>query len=430
MRTQFMANLIVVTSLLVGGQALAQPAQTEISDFQPGHVLRARELNAIVRQLNLNTNALSRESGTTYTVNCPSETIADALSKAQPGDTISITGMCNETVEVKKDGITLDGGDTAIIDGGGADAPVIGVYGQQNVVIRGLTVQKGQHGVMADRGAAVWLEDVTAQDNGGGIAIRGNSSATFAGTIRGNDNDLESGIEVRQSTLFAENVTLVQTNGNAEGGILVHRGSQVQMVFTGASEFEVKNNGGFTGLLCSYHCNVNIISIGNLAGGLKVTSNDGVGIWVSNHSEFVLEGVHLTVSENKNDGLSLSIFSTAEIYGGFSFGAVTVPTGSAAISKNGGNGISLQRSSSAAIFSGGITISSNGGKGISAWNGVDVNLYDATFTGNTGEDIDISLASRLGWGGNTTVDTVSCDDSVLTYNDAACPSTVPDDSDQ
>lgn len=63
MRTRFITTWMMVASLLVSGQALAQPVQDQISDFQPGQVLRARELNAIVRQLNANTNALSRESG-------------------------------------------------------------------------------------------------------------------------------------------------------------------------------------------------------------------------------------------------------------------------------------------------------------------------------------------------------------------------------
>ena len=243
MRTRFMTALMLAASLLVSAQALAQPAQDQISDFQPGQVLRARELNAIVRQLNLNTNALSRENGTTYPVDCSSGTIAEAMVQAQPGDTIMITGTCNETVMLNKDGITLDGGGTAIIDGGGADVPVIAVYGHQNVVIRGLTVQNGQQGVLAHRGAAVWLEDVTAQDNGAGIMIHGNSSATFAGAIMANDNNTERGIDLAQSSIWAEDVVL-HANGNALTGIAIHRGAQ--MLLLGASKVEVKdNNDGF-----------------------------------------------------------------------------------------------------------------------------------------------------------------------------------------
>ena len=68
MPTRVTTMLVMAASLLVGGHALAQPAQTQIPDFQFEQVLRARELNAIVRQLNLNTSALIRESGTTYPV--------------------------------------------------------------------------------------------------------------------------------------------------------------------------------------------------------------------------------------------------------------------------------------------------------------------------------------------------------------------------
>ena len=45
MRTQ-LTTLVMVASLLVSGQALAQPPQ--LPTFQPGDVLRANDLNAIV----------------------------------------------------------------------------------------------------------------------------------------------------------------------------------------------------------------------------------------------------------------------------------------------------------------------------------------------------------------------------------------------
>ena len=416
MLRRFVVTLIAAAGLLVGGLA---SAQSQIPDFQSGQVLRAMELNAIVRQLNANTQALNRGDGATHAVDCSSGTIGEVMPAAQPGDTITITGTCNETVVVNKDGITLDGGGTAIIDGGGADAPVIAVYGQQNVVIRGLTVQNGQQGVMADRGAAVWLEDVTAQNNGLGIFINGNSSATFAGTIRGNDNNALSGIEVRQSTLGADNLALVQANGNAQSGIVIHRGSQMLFFEEANSHIEVKNNTGI-GLLCYLDCSVNIGSIGNPA-VFEVTNNSGMGIWITTHAQLVLEGVAFTVSGNKGHGLGVSGFGTFETYGGYTYADITVPAGSAVISNNEGHGMSLRRISSAGIYSGGITISNNGRKGVSAWNGVDLDLYGATFTGNTEEDLDVSFGSRLGWGGNTTIGTVRCDDTVLTYNDAACP---------
>ena len=351
-------------------------------------------------------------------MDCSSETIADALSKAQPGDTITITGTCNETVEVNKDGITLDGGGTAIIDGGGADAPVITVYGHQNVVIRGLTVQKGRYGVLADRGAAVWLEDVIARNNGTGITISGNSYARFAGAILANDNKIDIGIDIRQSNVFAEDVT-VQADRNAEDGIAVHRGAQMFLI--GASKVEVKENRGYSAILCYQDCSFSVVSSSGTPISMQVTDNNGVGIYVYSNAHLILEGVDLTVRDNGGHGLSVASASSIETFGGFPYGDIAIPIGAAVFNNNGGSGISLSTNSHAAFFSGEVTISNNGGDGISAWNDADVNLADATFSGNGGDDIALSLGSRLGWGGDPTSISISCDASVLTYNGAACP---------
>ena len=241
MRTRHMTALAMIACLLLaGGQALAQPP---LPTFRPGDVIRAGDLNRIVQQVRRNTSALDGVGGAMHTVDCGAgETVANAMSQALPGAVITISGTCEEAVVVDKDRITLDGGGTAVIDGGGAGAPAIAVHGQQNVVIRGLTVQNGQQGVLANRGTAVWLEDVTAQDNSVvGIAVRGNSSATLGGTVIADDNDI--GIELNQSTAWSADADLLQTNGNPSGGIVVHRGAQ--MFLTGMRRIEVTGNGSF-----------------------------------------------------------------------------------------------------------------------------------------------------------------------------------------
>ena len=194
MRTRFMTTLMTVASLLVSGQALAQPQPPTIQNFQRGQVLTADELNRIVGQVNTNTKALI--GGVTNSVDCSSGTIAAAMSEAQPGHTITITGTCNETVVVNKDGITLDGEGSAVIDGGGANAAVILIKGRRNVTLKGLAVQNGLLGIHADGGAAVGLENVTAQNNNRGIDGRDGdgiritaSVASFKGTVRSNHND-------------------------------------------------------------------------------------------------------------------------------------------------------------------------------------------------------------------------------------------------
>ena len=57
------------------------------------------------------------------TVNCNSgETIAKVLDKAEPGDTIRVTGTCFERVTITTDRITLDGQGSATLDGAGSPA--------------------------------------------------------------------------------------------------------------------------------------------------------------------------------------------------------------------------------------------------------------------------------------------------------------------
>jgi nitrous oxidase accessory protein NosD len=55
-------------------------------------------------------------------VNCDhGESLAIALEKATPGETIQVSGTCQEAVTIITDRITLDGGGSAIIDGRGAE---------------------------------------------------------------------------------------------------------------------------------------------------------------------------------------------------------------------------------------------------------------------------------------------------------------------
>lgn len=135
----------------------------------------------------------------------------------------------------------------------------------------------------------------------------------------------------------------------------------------------------------------------------------------------VLEGVDLKLTGNTGNGLEVASVGAVETFGGCPDGDSVIPVGAAVFSKNGGNGISLSMNSHAAFYNGRVTVNGNGGDRISVWNDVDVSLNDATVTGNSADDIAVSLGSRLGWGGNSTIGTVGCGEGVMTYNDAACP---------
>ena len=120
-------------------------------------------------------------------VNCDNgQTLTEALRKAKPGDTLQVTGTCQERVTITTDQLTLDGGGSAVLDGGGGGPTefegVVTIDGAHGVTLMGFTIQNGPgEGILGQRGAAFTVLDTTVQGNAGtGIAIGGGSTADLA----------------------------------------------------------------------------------------------------------------------------------------------------------------------------------------------------------------------------------------------------------
>ena len=486
MRTRHLTTLMTVVSLLALGQALAQPPT--IPNFQRGQVLTADELNRMVGQINKNTNALSEGDGETYTVDCGSgDTIKAAMDQAQPGDTIMISGTCNENVVVNKDGITLDGDDSAVIDGSGVDRAVIFIRGRQDVTIKGLTVQNGIYGIEITQSAAARLEDITARgsrrqsryEGGSGIAVFNSSSLVLTGTIVANDN-ARSAITVASSStavVLGNGVfdgerfggASLQASGNGEEGIGVYSGSNFvaageQMdiavtnngysglwiantgtaFFVGDSSATFNDNGGsgvhvnggssatFAFQSAEFNNNAGSgVSVfeGSTAtlSGAAINGNQGyAGLWVTRGSTVV--AYNLTVENNALRGIGVFRHSFLDLYdsvlSGHSYYGVGVATaGATAVLEgvtstgNTGQGVSAHSNTSVHIRRSSIT--DNGHRGIWARQDVHVDIEDSTITGNA-TDIEVSALARIGWE-DSTVGSIVCDDTVLTFNDAMCP---------
>ena len=492
MRSQFKVALVLAASLLLVGLASAQP---QLPTFQRGQVLTADELNRIVGQVNTNTEALS--GGVARPVDCSSGTIAAVMSDAQPGDTIRITGTCNETVVVDKDGITLDGGESAVIDGAAADAAVILVKGHRNVTIKGLTVRNGLIGIHADGGAAVGLENVTARNNnrgadgrdGDGIRITA-SVASFAASIRSTNNDGDGidvfhassvratvgshsvevngngglGIDLDLGSSFGMRGTITVTD-NTHGGLLIRRTSAAFFLGDSATfsdnggsgvhvgggssatlavqSAEFNSNGGsgvsvsegstatFYGAAIEFNNNggsgVSVFE-GSTAtlSGAAINGNQGyAGLWVTRGSTVIAD--NLTVENNALRGIGVFRNSHLELYGSVlsgngHYGVGTATAGATAVLEkvtskdNASHGISAHSHSHVDLRSS--TITDNGSHGIFAPHNAHIDIEDSTITGNA-TDIEAGVLSRIGWE-NSTVGTMICDDSVLTYYDALC----------
>src|SRR5262245_56982248 len=101
--------IVIVIMSLVGGSS---QAWAQLPHFNHNDVLHADDLNDIVEQVKGNGVAQ------TIQVDCATGTIADGLQQAATGDTILVTGACNEHLVITK-GLTIDGQGTTTIDGGG-----------------------------------------------------------------------------------------------------------------------------------------------------------------------------------------------------------------------------------------------------------------------------------------------------------------------
>jgi nitrous oxidase accessory protein NosD len=74
------------------------------------------------------------------------QTLTEALKQAKSGNTLQVTGTCQERVIITTDWLRLDGGGSAVLDGGGGGPTeffegVVTIDGMQGVILIGLTIQ-------------------------------------------------------------------------------------------------------------------------------------------------------------------------------------------------------------------------------------------------------------------------------------------------
>jgi parallel beta-helix repeat protein len=223
-------------------------------------------------------------SAATITVDCDAgNTINSTFKTVSPGDTILVSGMCREQVNIPPEitRITLDGQKkTTIQHPGGAAASPHALYSRgKEITIKGFTVTGGQdgihlsgpasavvdgnivvknagRGIHIDKGSIIRILNTTVQESGGiGIDVTGASYAYIGvfiprvpalspNTIRNNGGP---GINIeRTSGAWIVGNTI---SNNKESGIAVHRNSQADVVANtinanGGDAITVSHNGG------------------------------------------------------------------------------------------------------------------------------------------------------------------------------------------
>ena len=225
-------------------------------------------------------------------VNCGVRSLADAVEHAQgTNPVITFSGVCGSIV-ITKDGVTLQGVSTAVIEGGGQQDAVT-VAGASRVTLAGIDVRNGVNGIVAVNGAHLSIFDVSVHQNSAtGITLQTGSSAVLADvTISANrvhGLDVRSGSAATISGTEQANTTLT-AEGNGVFGINVNAGS-----FT-LSNATVTARGNALGVQIATGGNAFINDVRSV---IRATGNRATGLTVVSGAQLVSFGGSIIASGN------------------------------------------------------------------------------------------------------------------------------------
>ena len=366
----------------------------------------------------------------TRKVTCDSHhTIGKELDELKPGDTLLVSGTCNENVVIPEEvhRITLDGQGTATINGPDSTRDTITVRGR-GITIKGFSITGGNSGINVFRGGTATINGNLLQNTGlHGINIGNGSFATVINnTINNNpvhgifiatgsanigfragdsvaspniiQNNGNSGIGLGDSSSARIDGNTITGNGNA--GIIVSESSSARIGFTGiigsltaANTIQNNGNGGIR------------IGAGSHAGieGNVIGNNTGAGISVDNSSSAVIGvlGFSNTIQNNTGGGVVLRRSSGARIL-------------AAVISNNTGNGVQISRASQADVGSN--TINGNTEDGIRVEENSGLNLFPSP---NRGSNTQFGIRCSIGGYATGSIGTLTGTSGATSF-DATC----------
>lgn len=356
--------------------------------------------------------------GATRKVHCdvPGQTITKALKTAQPGDTIQVSGTCAETVTITTDRLTLEGIDTATINGPGGGSAVddistglVNIVGAQGIIITGFTVQNSDvDGINGRQGAAVTLSDVEVLDSA------------------------DDGIEITESsTVRLTDVTVLRSG---EHGIRILRGSN------GVSDgMIVSNDNGTLGVRGSGILVATTSNITFRTGNVEASGNglDGLQLVSSGNVQFNRTMETITTHNNERDGMVVFNSGAIGAFGG-TFSASgngrdgvrsgenaafsSFPPATFSLTNNTGNGIGVFAARVLIIPP--ALIEGNSGAGVFATDGGSTTMFNATIQNNGPPDVNLVVGSRANLVvTNPGTIVVNCDAASLVFGNTGvlCP---------
>jgi parallel beta-helix repeat protein len=242
------------------------------------------------------------------------DTIGNAVRKLKPGDTLLVSGTCNENLEIPFEAarITLDGQGKATISGPDSSKPTVTIRGR-GITMKGFSITGGREGIQVPAGGEALIDGNTIQNVGRfGIQVnRGSSAVIVNNTVR---NNTGNGITIGGSSY-----------------VLV--GIRTGLDKT-ASPNTIEDNGG-AGITVGRSSSARIV-------GNTIRNNKGHGVFITRASQADVS--NSTIEGNGGDGINLTQNSAVSLGVGTSTGIFDLANSTA--SNNGGVGIRCGKSSS------------------------------------------------------------------------------------
>ena len=368
-------------------------------------------------------------------VDCSKRSLAAAVADASGKDpVIAFTGVCAGPIVIRTEGVTLQGVDEAIIDGGGQDA--VTIAGAGRVSLNGIEVRNGLNGIVAVNGAhlslsslnvhnnlasgisvqtgssAVLSEVTTAQNGLHGLDVHSGSAATVNGALNATGNRV-FGINVNGSSMTLSQAT-VSATGNALG---IQIATNANAFLADADSVINANSNLATGL--TIVSGAHLVSFG---GTINASGNPGVGVSVNSKAGLDLDAASTLNTSNNGDGLLvqqnsvMTVFNTPQFSGAPGFSTVNA-------NNNTRTGVRVLTDAVLTLVNQARIISNqNGTTGFVADNGAGATLVNSTITGNTAVDIQLTFGVRADL--RTLVfGTYACDATVLVRGNSTivCP---------
>jgi len=242
--------------------------------------------------------------------------IGNAVKKLKPGDTLLVTGTCNENFVIAEDivRVVLDGQGKATIQGQDKTIPAVEVRGR-GITIKGFTVTGGRDGIVVTRGGQAVIDRNTVQGTARfGVQVNQSSFAVIANnTIQKNQSH---GINIGGSSyaiigfLTGQDTTAspntIQENG--QNGIVVSRSSNARIAGN-----TIRNN-KLNGVAVTRASQADISSStieGNGMSGIDVSQNSTVQLG-ADKGEGIFQSANTTTAENSQIGIKCTINSSAD----------------------------------------------------------------------------------------------------------------------